>query len=285
MCFWQNDKDVLTKNYEIYVSNSDQKEMKFLPQNKVPKVLVSTLRMQFWQQNRKNFATKWKEIRTKSGAFYETFIFLKNSYPLNDPLDTYSAFLTTSPNCLNCFPQRSASNYLIITFQIRKSSTIVFSEYIELICDSNTEKSLLKKWIRTSCFNFLKINSVFLKVCSSGDSKHNIDNQAGNFVPKIQKDLPQTPKKNRRRIFQDRYFAKKCPLDFYYALLITLLKIFLRNWEFFAQNPTKLHIFPRKTWFFYKVLCWLLQCNFDNPAGILIDNCVKLFCRKPEFIC
>ena len=171
MCFWQNDKDVLTKNYEIYVSNSDQKEMKFLPQNKVPKVLVSTLRMQFWQQNRKTFATKWKEIRTKSGAIYETLIFLKISYPLIDPLDTYSAFLTSSPNCLNCFPERSASNYLIITFRSRKFSTILFSVNIELICDSNAENSMLKKWKISSLVTILKIDLLFVKVCSSGDSK------------------------------------------------------------------------------------------------------------------
>ena len=171
MCFWQNEKDVSNKNFEIYASNSDQKEMKFLPQNKVSKVLVWTLRMQFWQQNRKTFATKWKEIRTKSGAIYETLKFLKIIYPLIDPLDTYTAFLTTSPNCLNCFPERSTSNYLIITFRSRKFSTILFSVNIELIRDSNAENSMLKKWKISSLVTILKIDLLFVKVCSSGDSK------------------------------------------------------------------------------------------------------------------
>ena len=109
---------------------------------------------------------------------------------------------------------------------------------------------------------FLKIDLFFVKGCSSGDLKYNIDNQAGNFVPKVQKHLPQTPKKNRRRIFQNRYFAQKCYLDFYYALLITLLRIFLRHWEFFAQNPTKLHIFPRKT-------CFSTKCSAGFYNAIL----------------
>ena len=152
MCFWQNDKDILTKNSKIYAPNSDQKEMKFLPKNKVPKVFVWTLRMQFWHKNRKSFATKWKKIRTKSGALYETFIFSRDSYPPNDPLDMYSAFLTTLLNCLNCFPQRSASKYLIITFRSRKFFTIMFSVYIDLICDSNAEKSLLKNWKKIVLF-------------------------------------------------------------------------------------------------------------------------------------
>ena len=146
MCFWQSDKDVLIKSYKIYASNSDQKETKLLPKKKVPKVFVWTLRMQFWQKNWETFATKWKENRTKSGAIYETLFFLKISYHLNDPLDTYIAFLTTSPNCLNCFPQRSASKYLNITFRSRKFSAIMFSVFIELICDRKAEKSLLKKW-------------------------------------------------------------------------------------------------------------------------------------------
>ena len=163
--------------------------------------------MQFWKENRKTFATKWKEIRTKSGAIYETFVFSRDSYPPNDPLDMYSAFLRTSLNCLNCFPQRSASKYLIITFRSRKFFTIMFSVYIDLICDSNAEKSLLKKWKRSFCFKFLKINSVFLKVCSSGDSKYKINHQVGYFVPKVQKSLAQTPEKNRRGFFQKMYFA------------------------------------------------------------------------------
>ena len=255
MCFWQNDKDILTKNSKIYASNSDQKEMKFLPKNKVPKVFVWTLRMQFWQKNRKSFATKWKIIRTKSGAIYETFIFSKDSYPPNDPLDMYSAFLTTSLICLNWFPQRSASKCLIITFRSRKVLTIMFSVYIDLICDSNAEKPLLKNWKRSSYFKFLKVDLVSVKVCSSGESKKNIDTSAGKFMPKVQKDLAQTPKKNRRRSFQNRYFAQKCPLDIYYALLITFPRNFLRNWEFFAQILTKFHVFFAKILFFYKVLC------------------------------
>ena len=166
-----------------------------------------TLRMQFWKESRKTFATKWKEIRTKSGEIYETFIFLKISYPLKDPLDTYSAFLTTSLKCLNCFPQRSASKYLIITFRSRKYLTIMFSVYIDLICDSNAEKSLLKKRKRSSCFKFSKINSVFLEVCSSGDSKYKIDHQAEIFCPKSKRVSLKHRKKNRRGFFQKMYFA------------------------------------------------------------------------------
>ena len=36
MCFWQNDRNVLTKYKKNYASNSDQKEKKILPQNKFP---------------------------------------------------------------------------------------------------------------------------------------------------------------------------------------------------------------------------------------------------------
>ena len=78
----------------------------------------------------------------------------------------------------------------------------MFSVYIELICDSNAEKYMLKKWKSRPNFKFLKSYLLFVKVCSSGDLKYNIDNQAGDFVPKVQKDLPQTPKKSRRRFFQ-----------------------------------------------------------------------------------
>ena len=65
--------DEMTRTFRLkkkknYASNSDQKEKKILPQNIFPKVFVWTLRMQFWQQNRKTFATKWKDFRTKSGA-------------------------------------------------------------------------------------------------------------------------------------------------------------------------------------------------------------------------
>ena len=61
-------------------------------------------------------------------------------------------------------------------------------------------------------------------------------------------------RKNRRTILQKRYFAQKYPLDIYYALLITLPRIFLRNWEFFAQNPTKLHFFPEELVFLQSVV-------------------------------
>ena len=204
-------------------------------------MFVWTLRMQFWKENRKTFATKGKEIRTKSGAIYETFRFLKNSYPLKDPLDTYSAFFTTSLKCLNCFPQRSASKYLIIKFRSRKFFTIMFSVYIDLICDSNAEKSLLRKWKWSSCFKFLKINSVFLKVCSSGDSKNKIDHQAGNFVPKVQKCLAQTPKKKQKRIFPKNVFCLKMSTG---HLLCTFDNL--------AENfPTKIGIFCRKPEFKY----------------------------------
>ena len=169
-------------------------------------MFVWTLRMQFWKENRKTFATKWKEIRRKSGEIYETFIILKISYPLKDPLDTYTAFLTTALKCLNGFPQRSASKYLIITFRSRKYFTIMFSVYIDLICDSNAAKYLLKKGKRSSCFKFSKINSVFREVCSSGDSKYKIDHQAGNFLPKVQKSLAQTPKKTEEDV------SKRCIL-------------------------------------------------------------------------
>ena len=155
----------------------------------------------------KTFAIKWKEIRTKSAAMYEIFIFSKDSYPLKDPLDTYSAFLTTSLKCLSCFPQRSASKYLIIKFRGRKFFTIMFSVYIYLICDSIAEKCLLKNWKRSSCFKFLKINSVFLKDCSSGDSKYKIDHQAGNSAQSPKRSRSNTEKKNRRGFFQKMYFA------------------------------------------------------------------------------
>ena len=134
-------------------------------------MFVWRLRMQFWQKNRQTFATKWKEIRTKSGAIYETLIFLKISYPLNDPLDRYNAILTTSPICLNCFPQRSASKNLNIRFRSRKFSAIMFSVNIELICDSNAENSMPKKWKISSLVKILKIDLLFVKMCSSGDSK------------------------------------------------------------------------------------------------------------------
>ena len=104
-------------------------------------------------------------------------------------------------------------------------------------------------------------------------------------MPKVQEDLAQTPKKIRRRFFQNRYFAQKCPLDIYYELLITLPRIFLRNWEFFAQILTKFHIFSQKTCFSTKCSTRLLQCNFDKPVEILIGNCVKLSCQKHEFRC
>ena len=134
MCFWQNDKAVSTKNYEIYASNSDQKEMKFLPQNKVPKVFVWTLRMQFWQWNRKNLPQGGKKVVRNLVQYMKLSYSRKKSYPQNDPLDTYSAFLTTSPICLNCFPQRSSSNYLIITFRSRKFFTIMFFIYRTHLC-------------------------------------------------------------------------------------------------------------------------------------------------------
>ena len=197
--FWQKSRK--------FTQRIPTKRKKILPQNKFPNVFVWTLRMQFWQWNRKTFATKWKEIRTKSGAIYEILIFLKIIYPLIDPLDTYTAFLTTSPNCLNCFSERSTSNYLIITFRSRKFSTILFSVNIELIRDSNAENSMLKKWKISSLVTILKIDLLFVKVCSSGDSKYKINHQVGYFVPKVQKSLAQTPKKNRRGFFQKRYFA------------------------------------------------------------------------------
>ena len=53
----------------------------------------------------------------------------------------------------------------------------------------------------------------------------------------------------------------------------------------FCSQSNKTSHFSTKNLFFYKVLCRLLQCKIDNPAELLIDNCVKLFCRKPEFKC
>ena len=120
---WQGSFD---KKVENSRNEFRPKGKKILPQNKFPKVFVWKLRTQFWQWTRKTFATKWKEKRTKSGEIYETFIFSKKSYPLNDPLDTYRSFLITSPICLSCFPQRSSSNYRIITFPSRKFFTIMF---------------------------------------------------------------------------------------------------------------------------------------------------------------
>ena len=55
-------------------------------------------------------------------------------------------------------------------------------------------------------------------------------------------------------------------------------------WNFCSQSNKTSH-FSTKNLLFYKLLCRLLQCKFDNPAELLIDNCVKLFCRKPEFKC
>ena len=160
---WHKEKNVRRE------SKNKNKTRKFL-EKRFHKKFIYTCRKCFWQ-NYKDFFTE--NYKNRFSISDKKKILPQNTSPegVNDPLDTYSVFLTTTPNCLNCFPQRSASNYLIITFRSGKFSTIMFSVYIELICDSNAEKPLLKKWKRSSCFKFLKINSVFLKACSSGNSK------------------------------------------------------------------------------------------------------------------
>ena len=210
--------------------------------------------MQFWQKNRKTFATKWKENRTKSGAIYETLFFLKISYHLNDPLDTYIAFLTTSPNCLNCFPQRSASKYLNIKFRSRKYSAIMFSVFIELICDRKAEKFLLKKWkkivlilIFKNRFSFRE--SVFL------------------WRFKIQYWLPcwifyaQSAKRSRsnsekkQKIFPKQILCPKMSTGHLLRTSDNLAENFPTKFGIVCSNSNKIsHFFP-KNLFFYKVLC------------------------------
>ena len=106
-------------------------------------------------------------------------------------------------------------------------------------------------------FKFLKSDLLFVKVCSSGDLKYNIDNQAGNFVPKVQKDLPQFPKKNRRGFFQTKNaFCLKMSTGHLLCTFDNLAVNIPTKMGIFRSQSNKTSHFSPKNLFFYKVFCW-----------------------------
>ena len=102
------------------------------------------------------------------------------------------------------------------------------------------------------------------------------------LCPKSKKISLKLRKKNRRTIFQKRYFAQKCPLDIYYALLITLPRTFLRIWEFFAHNPTKLHIFPQKTCFSTKCCAGFYNAILKIQPKFWLTIAWNFFAENPN---
>ena len=83
----------------------------------------------------------------------------------------------------------------------------------------------------------MKIDLLFVKVCSPGDSKYNIDNQAGNFVPKVQNDLPQTPKKKQKNNFPKKILCLKMSNGHLLCTFDNLAEKFSTKIEIFCQNP------------------------------------------------
>ena len=91
--------------------------------------------------------------------------------------------------------------------------------------------------------------------------------------------------RKQKKIYPKQLLCPKMSTGHLLRTFDKLAENFLTKLGIFCSNSNKISHFSPKKLFFYKVLCWLLQCNFDNPAEILIDNYMKLFCRKPEFKC
>ena len=92
-------------------------------------------------------------------------------------------------------------------------------------------------------------------------------------------------RKKQKNIFPKKILCLKTSTGHLLCTFDNLAENFTTNLGIFCSQSNKTSHSSPKNFFFYKVLCRLLQCNFDNPPEILIDNCVKLFCRKPKFNC
>ena len=107
MQFQEPSRNHCHKEKNFRPGSKNKNETRKILEKRFHKKFIYTCRKCFWQ-NYKDFFTKNYKKRFSISEKKKKKILPPKTSPegVNDPLDTDSVFLTTTPNCLNCFPQR-----------------------------------------------------------------------------------------------------------------------------------------------------------------------------------